>query len=232
MLTLMPTRTALDGEVKLLDAVSDAPERCLMGIWQSPQSLVAPNGFRRKHGIEAARLASAARGWPVSFRCTGGDVTPQGVGIANVTLSYALDSGQAPDIEATFDTLCAPIFQVLGPKTGYGFVDGAFCDGAYNITYAGLKFAGTAQRFRRCRADPDRIAVLSHAIFVLRPPRPEVFEAINHLLSDLNEDRVIQPQKHIGLPSNLSSDQFLKRIWQAYLSRFPNLERFDRRSRS
>ena len=223
MLLNLPVEEALAGEVALLDRVSSSASKAFVGFWHSPQSLVAPASFRTKPKVQAACQASAARGWPVSFRATSGDVTPQGPGIANVTLCYALEPGQTVDIKKSFDTLCAPMFDLLGQKADYGFVDGAFCDGAYNITYDGLKFAGTAQRFRRCKADPSRQAVLSHAIFVLTPPSPPVFEALNAFLKDLGEDRVIRPSQHIGLPDHLGADDFFDGLAKGYKQRFPNL---------
>ena len=224
MLSYLPTARALRGETALLDAVSIDPTRAIVGMWQAPQSLVAPHGFVRKRGIEMACAASAQRGWPVSFRCTGGDVTPQGAGIANATLSYALAPGAPPDISQTFDTLCAPVFELFGAKTGYGYVPGAFCDGAYNITLSGLKFAGTAQRFRRSKSDPRRMAVLSHAIFVLSPPSAAVFDALNQFLSDLGEPRVIRREQHVGLPQDVGLDNFLAALMDGYTARFPWLE--------
>ena len=224
LLSYLPTARALSGETGLLDAVSADPNRAILGLWQSPQSLVAPHGFSRKKGIEAACAASATRGWPVSFRCTGGDVTPQGAGIANATLCYALEPGKAPNIADTFDTLCAPVFQLFGGQAGYGYVDGAFCDGAYNITLSGLKFAGTAQRFRRSKSVPSRIAVMSHAIFVLSPPQAEVFEALNQFLSDLGEPRVIRRAQHVGLPAGVTSDGFFKALIDGYTAQFAHLE--------
>lgn len=223
--TQLPAEAALAGEIAMLDAVSADPNRALWGLWQSPQSLVAPNGFHRKPGMAQACAMSADRGWPVASRCTGGDVTPQGVTIANVTLCYALPQDHAPNIAATFDMLCAPVFDLLGPRAGYGFVDGAFCDGAYNITCNGLKFAGTAQRFRRCAGDASRIAVLSHAIFVLAVPTAACIEAINAFLADLGEPRTIQRSRHIGLPDGITAPQFYHHLWAGHQQQFPALKR-------
>lgn len=227
MLTVFPPQVALDGEMALLDTVCAAPTRTLLGFWQAPQALVAPIGFRHKPGIEAACAASAARGWPVSFRCTGGDVTPQGPGIGNVTLSYALPVGARRNIAATFDTLCDPFFALLGPGAQYGYVEGAFCDGAYNINIGGRKFAGTAQRYRRAVGERRQTCVLSHAILVLTPPKPEVFEALNSFLSDLDEGRVIRAEQHTGLPARFTPDQFFAALEDEFRKHFPKLERAD-----
>jgi len=120
----------------------------------------------------------AELGWPVHLRATGGDVTPQGPGVVNVTLVFTPEG--PTDIPGNYDRLCTPIEQTLGPTASRGWNPGAFCDGAYNVQRDGLKFAGTAQRMRKCT--DQRSAVLAHALMLMRAPSPETIDALNRFL--------------------------------------------------
>lgn len=206
------TGEALDWEVRLFDEVSRHPEKRFVKVWEGSQALVAPKKLAALPGFGAVSERLGADGWPVHLRATGGDATPQGPGILNVTHVYTWKSGGPFDIEAAYDRLCAPIEHALGAEATRGWQPGAFCDGAHNVQWAGRKFAGTAMRFRPGRSDKSSHTVLAHALMLVDPPAPPAIAAINRLLAELGEDRVIRNEAHCGLPSGLSRDAFLARL--------------------
>lgn len=212
----LPAPDALAHEVALLDAVARDPDQRHLWFWTAPQSLVAPRTLVRKPQFQAAAAALGAEGWPVAERSTGGDATPQGPGVVNVTHVYAVPPTKAFDMQAEYDRLCHPIEAALGPGASRGWQPGAFCDGAHNVQWNGLKFAGTAMRFRPCRVDKTRFAVLAHALLLIAPPPPQAIAAINRFLTALEEPRVIDPAAHTGLPPGMTQDSFLTRLEQAF----------------
>jgi lipoate-protein ligase A len=207
---------ALSREIELLDRVSRDPDQRFLWIWQAPQSLVAPRKLSTLPMYTDAARELSADGWPVSLRSTGGDVTPQGPGIVNVTHVYSGRPATSFDLAENYGLLCLPIEQALGQGASRGWQPGAFCDGAYNVQWNGLKFAGTAMRFRQCRADKSRYAVLAHALMLFEPPSTAAITAINRFLGRLGEARQIDPTAHTGLPDGVSPDDFLNRLHHAF----------------
>ncbi|MEL7345394.1 MAG: protein ligase [Pseudomonadota bacterium] len=207
---------ALAREGDLLDRVSTHPEETYLWFWQSPRALVAPRKLAAKPQFETAVAEMAARGWPVYLRGSGGDVTPQGAGIVNVTHVYARPQGEAFDLEQAYERICGPLQAVLGDRSSRGWMPGAFCDGAHNIQIDGRKFAGTAMRFRPARANRTRYAVMAHAIMLFEPPQPSAIEALNRFLIALDEDRRIALEAHTGLPKDLTPKDFIRRLSSAF----------------
>ena len=193
---------ALAREMTLLAEVSEAPDRRLLWFWQSPAALVAPKKMAAMPGFEAARARMAAQGWPVHLRATGGDVTPQGPGIVNVTHVYAVDRARDFSIEAEYDRLCRPIEAALGPDAARGWMPGAFCDGAHNVQFEGRKFAGTAMRFRPAAADRSRMALMAHALMLFEPVSAAAIDALNAFLEAVAEPRRIVQDAHGALPGD------------------------------
>lgn len=212
----LDTGAALAWEAELFAEVSKRPEKRFVKLWEGSQSLVAPKKLAALPGFVDAAATMAAEGWPVHLRSTGGDVTPQGPGIMNVTHVYTWDSGGVFDIAAAYDRLCTPIERALGPGASRGWQPGAFCDGAYNVQWRGRKFAGTALRYRPCRDDKQSHTVLAHALMLFAPQPPEVIAAITRFLAALGEDRLIAADAHTSLPENLDPDLFLQRLAQAF----------------
>lgn len=163
---------AIAGELELewLELALDG--RATAALWTGVPGLVAPLSYRRHAELEAACAASAARGWPVRLRRSGGGVVPQGPGILNLSLAYPC-AGRPGDLaEAVYADLCAVLADALG---GMGIVaaaqavDGSFCDGRFNLAVAdgdgaARKIAGTAQYWRHAAG---RHAVLAHALLIV-----------------------------------------------------------------
>lgn len=205
---------ALAHEMALLAEVSEAPSERRLWLWDSPPALVAPKKMASLPGFTAASEALAARGWPVHLRATGGDVTPQGPGIVNVTHVYTVKKVTDFSIEAEYDRLCTPIEAALGPGSARGWMPGAFCDGAHNVQYRGRKFAGTAMRFRPAAGDRSRMAVMAHALMLFEPVTTEAIDALNAFLEAVAEPRRIVQDAHGALPGD--PEGFLARLEAAF----------------
>lgn len=213
---LLSSEAAMEREAALLAQVSEDPEFSRIWLWQAPQGLIAPRKLSRLPDYDAVARDLAQRGWPVALRSTGGDVTPQGPGIVNVTHVYSRPPKEKFDLDREYDRLCRPIEAALGDGASRGWQPGAFCDGAHNVQWNGLKFAGTAMRFRPCKADKTRYAVLAHALMLMTPPAPEAIEALNRFLQGLGEDRRIDPAAHTGLPADTTRAAFLTRLLDGF----------------
>ena len=216
MIETLDTGRALARELELLDRVSRDPSQRLLWLWQGSQSLVVPRKLAVHPRFTDAQAELSSSGWTVETRATGGDATPQGKGIVNVTHVYALPPSAHFDMDAEYDRLCSPIETALGPRASRGWQPGAFCDGAHNVQWNGLKFAGTAMRFRPSRADRSRVTVMAHALMLFDRPEEHAIAAINRLLSALDQDRVIQIGAHTGLPPGKDPETFCAHLIAAF----------------
>ena len=212
---------ALNREAQLLDRVVHAPIERFLWFWQSPQCLVAPRKLCIMPGFPEASRQLAESGWPVHQRSSGGDATPLGPGIVTVSHIYASQRGEKFDLKDEYARLCSPIEKALGDGASRGWQPGAFCDGAYNVQRNGLKFAGTAMRFRRCKGGSPRTAILAHALMLFEPPKLEAIEAINQFLRALGEDRHIRLDAHTGLPSGVSPEEFVSKLMEEFSKQDP-----------
>lgn len=186
----------------MFDQVASGDRPYICEIWTTEQCLVAPARMAKKRGFREAAKDLTARGWPVFLRNTGGDVTPQGFGMLNISIAFALPKGSPPSIEDGFDTLCAPIFaelSALGHRGRYAAVAGAFCDGAYNVVVDGRKVAGTAQRWRRSHADPARHVIFAHALVLIDADLVRGIEAVNRLRKACGERDEVHVDAHVNM---------------------------------
>jgi len=157
----------------LQQAAQGAP---LAAVWQARQSLVVPRTYRRFAAFEQACQASAAHGWPVVVRQSGGGLVPQGGGIVNFSVAQCLEGPPLTHTDAVYQSLCRTVSLALyrfGINSRPSAVPGSFCDGRYNVaveTPTGLrKIAGTAQVWRRVASPTGEGAVqvvLAHALIL------------------------------------------------------------------
>src|SRR5690554_4897785 len=90
-------------EVLMQYAASHGPSAC---IWQAPQGLVVPRTYIRSATFDETCVQSAAQGWPVSVRHSGGGVVPQGPGILNISLAYGVEGRPLDHSDAAYQMLC------------------------------------------------------------------------------------------------------------------------------
>ena len=135
MIETLDAGQALAREMDLLADVAADPTHHHLWFWQSPQCLVVPRKLSLHPDFDAASRELQDSGWPVFSRATGGNVTPQGPGVVNVTHVYASPKGREYGLEDAYDALCTPIEAALGPSATRGWQPGAFCDGAHNVQF-------------------------------------------------------------------------------------------------
>jgi len=143
-----------------------ATGRAAAHLWRSTPALVAPRSHERLPRWTQACAASAAGGWPVQLRLSGGGLVPQGPGVLNLSLIWPAGSASPAGTDAIYRTLTddlAAAFARLGIEARAQAVEGSFCDGRYNLAVGGRKCAGTAQAWRRVDGRP---LVLAHAVII------------------------------------------------------------------
>ncbi len=174
----------------------DAPGLCL---WSAERvGLVCPENLSRRPGFSCATARAEATGWPVHRRPTGGGVVPQGPGILNIAMAVTLPRGLT--ITSGYRLITWPIATVLareGIVAQTGATAGSFCDGDWNLSIAGRKVVGTAQRWRPL---PDgRMRVLAHALILMSGRVGPGVEAVNAFQRDLGIDAPVRATAHTTL---------------------------------
>ncbi|TNF06869.1 MAG: lipoate--protein ligase family protein [Gammaproteobacteria bacterium] len=190
---------ALDQERLTFQQVIAGKLEDACSIWSTSQCLVAPYAFgRHKHFDKAAQI-SRDMGWPVSVRQTGGGVTPQGPGIMNISLALANTSGNKLSIADSYQLICNPIISelhLLDVDAQCASVEGAFCDGAYNVVANGRKLAGTAQRRSRLKQQPDRQGIFAHALLLFDADLEAAIKAVNRLYLLMGNEQRCRASAH------------------------------------
>lgn len=179
-LSLSPWQNATFGPGNMLTKVASAAEGLELerklfeaegtqiAFWtsQSP-GLVCPRAYESRPGLDQALVSSAARGWPVDLRPTGGGTVPQGPSIDNVVVTF--NAAQGATINSVYRDFTDALRRGLGPKAQSlepGDTPGSFCDGSWNLSLGGQKIVGTAQRWRPQRGKTPR--VIAHAVILTR----------------------------------------------------------------
>jgi lipoate-protein ligase A len=194
---------------QLIELASEiGPHAC---IWEGGQGLVVPRTYRRHQGFEQACRDFAQDGWPVTVRLSGGGVVPQGPGIINLSLAYAVDGKPLDHSDGAYQRLCAPIQDALGRYgviTAIRAVEGSFCDGRYNLAVevdgTPRKVAGAAQVWRRAG---DRQIVLAHALILSHVDVDDVTRRANRLEDAIGSARRYDADRAVSLHQCLPPSQ-------------------------
>ncbi|WP_010322071.1 lipoate--protein ligase family protein [Marinobacterium stanieri] len=218
-------------EMSLLSAVASGERQEGFLAWRCQQALIVPRRLAHKAEFHLAANRMKVEGWPVHIRSTGGDLTPQAPGLINIAIAYRCKR-EPGAIEASYRALCDPLIEYLkqqGIQASCGAVAGAFCDGDYNITVAGKKLAGTAQRWRRITGlQQGDFAVLAHAVVLCDEPMQRLWNAGNRFYQYCGMEPYIRPECHISmaelLPGEHAAERRFAEIENAYSTCF---SRFD-----
>jgi lipoate-protein ligase A len=139
-----------------------AEERQAARLWTNRRCLVTTRRFAAMPGFDAAAAASAARGWPVFVRASGGTTVVHRPGMLNVS-RFEIWRRDEIDTVVRFRHFCdrlARALRSLGLAAGTGPIVRSYCDGRFNIVVDGRKIAGTASLFRQRQG---WAGLLSHA---------------------------------------------------------------------
>ena len=188
----------------------------IASVWQAEQGMVVPRTYRNHEGFDAACQAFAEQGWPITVRLSGGGIVPQGPGIINLSLAYAVDGPPMAHSDCAYQLICTIVQRALEEHhiaTHTGAVSGSFCDGRYNLVHgnsqAEKKVAGTAQLWRRIKLpdvdaqgnQPAPIAqiVLVHALILADVDVKAVTQRANRFEKAIHHDQQYEPDRMASL---------------------------------
>ncbi|CAI8733918.1 biotin/lipoate A/B protein ligase family protein [Pseudomonas serboccidentalis] len=209
--------TGLQTEQDLLASICAGDAEFGLLFWQpSDRALVMPRRLNRLPGFERACQVSAAAGWPVLLRETGGEPVPQSASTINIALVYAppRSEGDLNRIETGYRRLCDPICELLdelGGSSSLGEIDGAFCDGRFNVNLDGRKMVGTAQRWRQSQGG-QRPVGLVHGAMLVDNERESMVAAVNRFNDACGLEQRVQAESHIALHEKFAAPNALARL--------------------
>lgn len=177
----------------------------LARIWQANQSLVVPRTYASMANFNNASAILAQAGWPVLVRHSGGGVVPQGGGIINISLAYAINGRPLDHSDTAYSILCniiAHALKPLGIQALTQAVEGSFCDGRFNLACivngVAKKIVGTAQLWRRHKhpyTNEYLQTVLVHALVLVHCDTNAITQQANTLETLLGNTRRYQAEK-------------------------------------
>lgn len=213
--------TGLQAEQDLLASVCAGNAEFGLLFWQpSDRALVMPRRLNRLPGFDHACEVSAAAGWPVLLRETGGEPVPQSASTVNIALVYAppRSEGDLNRIESGYRRLCDPICDLLdelGGTSSLGEIDGAFCDGRFNVNLDGRKMVGTAQRWRQSQGG-QRPVGLVHGAMLVDNERESMVAAVNRFNQACGLEQRVRAESHIALHEKFTVPDALARLDELY----------------
>lgn len=211
--TPIDVKAGLAQEMALLDSVVNGETHSGFFIWRANPAIVVPRSLANKPKFPDACERLAAEDYPVIIRATGGDLTPQSPGLINVALAFRQQRSKTA-IRDSYLKLCTPLIdwlEQLGVEAYCGSVQGAFCDGEYNLVVDGRKLAGTAQRWRKMDTDlglpANSYAVLVHAVLLIDDNLSLLWDKGNDFYRYCGLDNRIDKAKHVALAELLPAER-------------------------
>ncbi len=217
----LTVEAGLKAEQDLLASVCAGEREAGVLFWQpSDSALVMPRRLSRLAGFEPASAELAASGWPILLRETGGEPVPQSPSTVNIALVYAppRSEGDHGRIETAYRRLCEPICDLLtavGGSASLGEVDGAFCDGRFNVNLNARKLVGTAQRWRQSQGG-QRPVGLVHGALLVENERESMVAAVNRFNQRCELEQRCRAESHIALYEVFTAPDFFERLSASY----------------
>lgn len=192
-------REAIEADAGRLAALlnGDAAARGLR-LWTNRQCLVTTRRFAALPTFARAAAESAARGWPVHVRTSGGTTVAHRPGILNVS-AFDAWTDDSRDVTKAFEQFCGRLVAALrsvGVDADMGWVPFSHCDGRFNITVAGRKIGGTASLLRR---RGTTVAMLAHASIWVEGDVSADVEAVERLERDIGHDMAYNKSAHASI---------------------------------
>ena len=217
----LTVEAGLKAEQDLLASVCAGNEEAGLLLWQpTDRALVMPRRLSRSAGFDEASVELAASGWPILLRETGGEPVPQSPSTVNIALVYAppRSEGDHGRIESAYRRLCDPICDLLtalGGTASLGEVEGAFCDGRFNVNLNARKLVGTAQRWRQSQGG-QRPVGLVHGTLLVEDERESMVAAVNRFNQRCALDQHCLADSHIALHEVFAAPDFFERLGASY----------------
>ncbi|ROL87098.1 lipoate--protein ligase [Pseudomonas chlororaphis] len=217
----LTVEAGLQAEQDLLAQVCSGDQEYGLLFWQpSDRALVMPRRLSRLPGFDQACDALAASGWPVLLRETGGEPVPQSAATVNIALVYAppRSEGDQNRIETGYRRLCQPICDLLSELGGEPFlgeVEGAFCDGRFNVNLNGRKMVGTAQRWRQSKGGTRPVGLV-HGALLLDDERETMVAAVNRFNQACGLEQRCRAESHIALHEAFTAPNVIERLDTLY----------------
>ena len=192
-----------------------------MLFWQpTDHALVMPRRLSRLPGFELASIELAASGWPILLRETGGEPVPQSASTVNIAVVYAppRSEGDHSRIETAYRRLCEPVYDLLtalGGEASLGEIEGAFCDGRFNVNLNGRKLVGTAQRWRQSKGGLRPVGLV-HGALLLDNERESMVAAVNRFNQLCELEQRCRAESHIALHEVVDAPDFFERLSARY----------------
>lgn len=180
---------AIDYEAALIERVAAGTLPPTIWLWRNASCLCVSQKDRRLPGFFRAESEFNQMGMPVTSRSSGGTAVIHGPGVVNLSLIYSLKGKAAFSVAESYLLLCNLVMDFLrseGVDCSVSSVPGAFCDGKYNVTVAGKKIGGTAQRVVSRKGQQ---VVLSHIVILLDVDTERYASLINRFY-ELSESEV------------------------------------------
>jgi len=218
----------LKAEQDLLASVCAGDADFGLLFWRpNDHALVMPRRLSRLEGFIEASETLADMGWPVLLRESGGEPVPQSPATVNVALVYVQPKSDLDRdrIEKAYMRLCQPMLDVLselGGAASLGEVEGAFCDGRFNVNLDGRKMVGTAQRWRQSQGG-QRPVVLAHGAMLLDNERADMVNAVNRFNQMCDLEQRCRAESHIALHELFAAPDFIARLSERYADIFARL---------
>ena len=217
----LTVEAGLQAEQDLLASVCAGDVEAGVLFWQpTDHALVMPRRLSRLPGFEHASIELAASGWPILLRETGGEPVPQSASTVNIALVYAppRSEGDHGRIETAYRRLCEPVCDLLtalGGEASLGEIEGAFCDGRFNVNLNGRKLVGTAQRWRQSKGG-QRPVGLVHGALLLDNERESMVAAVNRFNQLCELEQRCRAESHIALHEVVDAPDFFERLSASY----------------
>lgn len=217
----LTVEAGLKAEQDLLASVCAGELEAGVLFWQpTDRALVMPRRLSRLAGFDEASVELAASGWPILLRETGGEPVPQSSSTVNIALVYAppRSEGDQGRIETAYRRLCDPICDLLtalGGTASLGEVEGAFCDGRFNVNLNARKLVGTAQRWRQSRGG-QRPVGLVHGALLVENERASMVAAVNRFNQRCELDQHCLADSHVALHEVFVAADFFERLQARY----------------
>lgn len=180
-------------------AAAVAPPR--LRVWEPLPALIATAAEAKLETFAVAASRAAERGLPVHVRHSGGGAVSLGPGMLVVTHLYSCTGNDIDESYRRFARCLVAAMRDVGVDSSYEHVQGAYCDGKFDLACRGRKLGGIAQR-RRVLG--HRTHVWVHAVLAIERMSLSYPAAVAQFYADLGSARLADPRRTTCLADCLS----------------------------